>query len=71
MAEDLGKRGIDYNLRLVVIGSGPLESVNFGRDIDALVNAIPTADMDDTAYDFGQIISEVASSQARMPTSTC
>jgi len=61
MAEDLGKRGIDYNLRLVVIGSGPLESVNFGRDIDALVNAIPTADMDDTAYDFGQIISEVAS----------
>jgi len=62
MAEDLEKRGLNYHLRLVVTGGvNPLESVSFGQDIDALVDAIPTGSYGSDVYDFGQLIDEVAS----------
>lgn len=62
LAEDLGKRGIDYHFRLLVTGNGsPLGSVSFGKDVDGLVAAIPTGSYTSDVYDFGQVISEVAS----------
>ena len=38
-----------------------MESVSFGQDIDALVDAIPTGSYGSDVYDFGQLIDEVAS----------
>jgi len=62
LAEDLGKRGLDYNLRLVVLdGSATTESVNYGKDVESLISAIPTGAYAGAAYDFGQVISEVIS----------
>ncbi|HPU22407.1 MAG TPA: flagellar hook-associated protein FlgK [Thermoclostridium caenicola] len=61
LAEDLRKRGLDYNLRLMVIGvdgATEFESVNFGRDVDALINKI-TSSVPVTVeytYDFGDVI---------------
>lgn len=62
LAEDLGKRGLDYNLRLIVTGSGvPLESMDFGKDAEALISAIPTGTHVPGTYDFGAIVEEAAS----------
>lgn len=67
MAEDLEKRGINYNLRLIVIGTDPtdpsaINSVNYGKNIDGLVNGIPTGAYASANYDLKDIISEAASS---------
>lgn len=61
LADDLEKRGLDYNLRLMVTGTGEaIESTDFGKDADALVDAIPTGNYENGTYDFGDIIDEAA-----------
>lgn len=63
LAEDLGKRGLDYNLRLVIVGAGDSPTIqSYGRDVDALVGDLSSATPGtDKTYDFGDVIDLAAS----------
>lgn len=63
LAEDLGKRGLDYNLKLVIIGAGASPTPkSYGRNVDALVGDLSSATPGtDKTYDFGDVIDWAAS----------
>ena len=58
MVADLKKRGINYNLRLVLFGDGAVTNNSYGQNVAALQAAIP-AGPSGAGCDFGDVISSV------------
>ncbi len=52
--DSLKKYGIDYNLKLITYGAGVQSSISFGRDEEALYDALPVTATGGDASDFGQ-----------------
>lgn len=62
LAKDLEKRGLNYNLRLVLFGgSGAVTNVNYGRDAAALCSAIPDTPDAGNSNNFADVINAVNS----------
>lgn len=68
MANDLKKRGINYNLKLVQFGDGsPIASVNWGQNVAGLVGSIPAVPAADAGYNFQNVINAVTASPEFTP----
>ncbi|NMA67271.1 MAG: flagellar hook-associated protein FlgK, partial [Clostridiaceae bacterium] len=64
MVDDLKKRGLDYNLRLVTFGgSTPVSNINFKKDVEALKNAIPDTPDAGTTNNFEDVLNAVTSNE--------
>lgn len=68
MVSDLEKRGINYNLRLILFGDGsPITITNWGKDAAGLAAAIPATASADGGYDFQDIVDAVTGAVPFMP----
>ncbi len=53
--EEMKKKGIDYNLRLITYGDTTYSNTNFGTDESLLASAIPGVPLGDTGNNFGGV----------------
>jgi len=65
LINDLKSRGLDYNIRLVVYGNeadpaDPLVITNCGKDIDLLLDGIPTTPSSNNANNFEKVVNAIA-----------
>lgn len=60
--EDLNKRGIEYNVRLITYNSAATASVDYGSDYESFIAAVNgvTPNMGDTGNDFSNVITELS-----------
>lgn len=66
MVNDLESRGLNYNLRLVRFGNGPVTNTDYGTNAAALRAAIPAAPLADTGYSVGDIVNSVTAASPFM-----